>query len=266
MPDDTHRAYPGAGHPAQVCFQFAHSGQSNGMRGRPLGPLERSLGWLVGAPFASWRYLARDVEIRREECETPWPVAGFPDGDGEIVGDAGSVQRAAAGYGHVFHRTYRIGIDRPLLSASELMGIVANDPNVACPLEVARFEREGTSGGSLRVGEEMKVRLPGPWNGPVRVIDITDTSFRLATLRGHIEAGEIEFRARDENAMLFFEIESWARSSNRLFDLLYDRLGIARELQLDMWAFFLERAAQISGGAVAGGIQILTERCVKHPL
>jgi hypothetical protein len=86
-------------------------------------------------------------------------------------------------------------------------------------------------------------------------------------MRGHMEAGEIEFRARDEEeGELVFEIESWARSGDLVFDFLYDRLGIARELQLDMWAFFLERVAQISGGSAANGIEVYTGRCADHPL
>jgi hypothetical protein len=145
------------------------------------------------------------------------------------------------------------------------MSIVLADPNVACPLEIGRFEREVESSRPLQVGEDLRVRLPGPWNGPVRVISTSDQAFRLATLRGHMEAGEIEFRARDENGGLVFEIESWARSSDRVFDLLYDRLGIARELQLDMWAFFLERVAQASGGVPAHGIEVHTQRCDDHP-
>ena len=68
----------------------------------------------------------------------------------------------------------------------------------------------------IEVGEEIRVRLPGPWNGPVRVIAVSECSFRLATLRGHMEAGEIEFRARDDGDRLVFEIESWARSSDRV--------------------------------------------------
>jgi len=51
-----------------------------------------------------------------------------------------------------------------------------------------------------------------------------------------------------------------------VFDFLYDRLGIARELQLDMWAFFLERVAQVSGGSAANGIEVYTGRCTDHPL
>jgi hypothetical protein len=145
------------------------------------------------------------------------------------------------------------------------MSIVLNDPNVACPLEIARFERDKTC--PIEAGDELRVRLPGAWNGPVRVTHVSDRAFRLATLRGHMEAGEIEFRAYDaEDGVLVFEIESWARSGDRVFDFLYDRLGIARELQLDMWAFFLERVGQISGGSAENGIEVYTGRCVDHPL
>ncbi len=236
------------------------------MRGRSLKPFERAIGWTIGVPFASWRYLAREVVIHREEAECAWPIEGFPSDDLRHPGEAPALQPASAGSGAAFRRRYRVQVTDPLLSAAELMAIVRNDPNVACPLEIARFERDERGSGPIDVGEEMRVRLPGPWNGPVRVVDATELSFRLATMRGHMEAGEIEFRARDEDDVLVFEIESWARSSDPVFDLLYDRLGIGRELQLDMWAFFLERLAHVSGGVPNGGIDVHTLRCVDHPL
>jgi hypothetical protein len=235
------------------------------MRGRTLAPAERALGWIVGIPFASWRYLARDIEVRHEKSNCSWPMERFPDDDCSHPGDPATLRRPSAGCGAAFHRRYRVRVERALLTASELMAIVLNDPNVACPLELARFERRGDRFGPIEVGEEMNVRLPGPWNGPVRVLEVTDRTFRLATLRGHMEAGEIEFRADDEDALIF-EIESWARSSDPIFDVLYDRLGIARELQADMWAHFLERVAQISGGAAQPGIHVYTQRCEDHPL
>lgn len=40
-------------------------------------------------------------------------------------------------------------------------------------------------------GDEFVVRMPGPWDGPVRVVRRDESSFRLATLDGHLEAGEI---------------------------------------------------------------------------
>jgi uncharacterized protein DUF1990 len=234
------------------------------VRGRSLSAPERAVGWLIGVPFASWRYMARTTEIRRESTSCSWPLDGFPADDGECVGDPDALQRASTGCGAAFHRIYRVHVGRPLLHARELMAIILNDPNVACPLEIARFERQDSR--PVEVGDEMRVRLPGAWNGPVRATDVTDRSFRLATLRGHMEAGEIEFRARDDDSELIFEIESWARSGDPVFDFLYDRLGVARELQTDMWAFFLERVAQISGGSLADGIEVFTRRCDDHPL
>jgi hypothetical protein len=230
-----------------------------------LSPPERAIGWLIGVPFASWRYMTRTIEIRREDSSCSWPIEGFPGDECEHPGDRDGVQRPSAGHGAAFRRRYTVRVERPVLNAKELMSVVLNDPNVACPLEIARFERALSASQALEVGEEMRVRLPGPWNGPVRVVHVSDSSFRLSTLRGHMESGEIEFRASDHDGSLLFEIESWVRSSSATFDFLYDRLGIARELQLDMWAFFLERVAQVSGGTAAQGIDVHTQRCQDHP-
>ena len=236
------------------------------MSGRTLKPVERAIGWMVGVPFASWRYVSREIEVRHEQSSCGWPIDAFPGDDCRHAGSAELLQRPSGGAGAAFRRLFRVRVERPLLNAEELMSIVLADPNVACPLEIGRFERDEERPGPIEIGEDMRVRLPGPWNGPVRVIEVTERTFRLATLRGHMEAGEIEFRARDEGGELVFEIESWARSGDRVFDFVYDRLGIARELQLDMWAFFLERVAQVSGGSAADGIEVHTQRCDDHPL
>ncbi len=108
------------------------------------------------------------------------------------------------------------------------MAVIANDPDVACPLEFARFEKVRGEPGDLRVGDEYMVRLPGPWNGPVRVAERDDRSFRLATLRGHMEAGEIAFGAEPADGGMVFQIQSWARSGDPLFALLYDRIPVNR--------------------------------------
>ena len=102
--------------------------------------------------------------------------------------------------------------------------------------------------------------MPGPWDGPVRVIDVRRRSFRLATLAGHLEAGQIEFRTRPERELLVFEIESWARSSTPLVNLLYYRLRMAKEVQAHMWISFLERVVDLSGGRMTGGVEIETDR------
>ena len=92
------------------------------------------------------------------------------------------------------------------------------DPNAVAPTRFARFLKTRGEAGTMAVGDEYLVRMPGPWDGPVRVIAADATSFRLATLAGHLEAGQIEFRA-SRGELLEFEIESWARSGDRVSNL-----------------------------------------------
>ena len=103
----------------------------------------------------------------------------------------------------------------------------------------------------MSVGDAYVVRMAGPWDGPFASPRERDM-FRLVTLDGHLEAGQIEFRARDEEELVVFEIESWARSKDWFTDLLYDRLRISKEVQLHMWTSTLERAARLSGWTHGG--------------
>lgn len=201
--------------------------------------------WGTGMAVSVWRYASRDVALeRREETrpgDDPGPV------DRPVPGDQESVQPRAEGAGASLRRLYRVEIENPRMSAAELIGRLARDPNVASPFEVARFVKTGGRLGEMESGDEYLVWMPGPWNGPVRVADRTPVSFRLATLSGHMEAGEIEFRAREEGDRLVFEIESTARSGSRPFWILYAPLRVAKEAQLHMWATFCQRAAEIAG-------------------
>jgi Domain of unknown function (DUF1990) len=112
----------------------------------------------------------------------------------------------------------------------------------------------------LQLNDELLVHMPGPWNGPVRVAEVTPTSFRYATLDGHFEAGQIEFSAADDGHSLCFRIESWARSGDRLSNFLHEHLRMAKEVQLHMWSSFLERVARLTGGRLTGGLVIETRR------
>ena len=123
---------------------------------------------------------------------------------------------------------------------------------------MAKFRKTAGAQGALREGDEFVVRMPGPWDGPVRVVRRDASSFRLATLNGHLEAGEIEFRARADGDGLRFEIESWARAGDQLSNLLYNNLRLAKEIQLNMWSHFCIRTASMSGGRPQGGITIRT--------
>ncbi|HZO78787.1 MAG TPA: DUF1990 family protein [Solirubrobacteraceae bacterium] len=216
--------------------------------------------WPLGIGLTSWDYMWRTTPMRRREApgSLPSPVPElltYPQG---VVRD--EVQSCADGAGPLFHRLYRTRIRDSKLSAEELMEKIQSDPNRTSPTRFARFQLTEGERGSLCIGDEFVVRMPGPWDGPVRVIDVGRCSFRLATLAGHLEAGQIEFRACSERDLLVFEIESWARSSTRVVDLLYHRLRMAKEIQAHMWISFLERAVDLSGGRMTGGVEIETER------
>jgi hypothetical protein len=181
---------------------------------------------------------------------------GFSDEDVLAIED---------GVGPLFHRLYRARIRDARLTAEDVVRLVGADPNRAAPTELARFLKVRGEKGRLAVGDELVVRMPGPWDGPVRVAATTAGSFRLVTLTGHLEAGQIEFRATRDGDRLCFEIESWARSADRLSNLLYHHLRMAKEVQLHMWTSFLEQVARLSGGRLTGGIEIVSRR-LEEPL
>lgn len=198
--------------------------------------------------------------MRREEASADMPskqpeLLTYPDGVGND-----EVQDQASGHGPLFHRLYRTRIRDAALGPKQLMSSIQADPNRTSPVRFARFQMTRGSEQTLGVGDEFVVRMPGPWDGPVRVIAVGPKSFRLATLTGHLEAGQIEFRASREGPLLMFEIESWARSSGPLVHLLYHRLRMAKEIQAHMWISFLERVVELSGGRMTGGIEISTQR------
>jgi Domain of unknown function (DUF1990) len=202
----------------------------------------------------------RTTVMRRRETAAalPEPPPEFVDYPSGLSPE--EVQGYKTGYGPLFHRRYRTRMRESALSAELLMQRIQSKPNRAAPRKFARFQRTGGRPGRLNVGDEYVVRMPGPWDGPVRVVASGPCAFRLATLSGHLEAGQIEFRVRPEDGGLVFEIESWARSSSRLVHLLYHRLRMAKEVQAHMWISFLERVVRLAGGRMTGGIEIETER------
>ncbi|TDC68699.1 DUF1990 family protein [Actinomadura sp. GC306] len=226
------------------------------MRGRWLWRA-RAVRWPAGMGLAAWRWLLRSRRTPRRRLSDGalMDVDRLPRHEGDRVQDA------RHGVGPVFQRRYIVRISGSPLTPAELIKRVGDDLNAATPVEVAVFDKISGAAGSLQVGDEYDVHMPGPWNCPVRVVEQAPESFRFATLHGHLEAGEIEFRAvRAGDGDLVFTIESWARSGDRLAEILYARVGIAKEMQLHMWAHFCGRVAELSGGRMVGDVTVETER------
>jgi hypothetical protein len=214
--------------------------------------------WPLGVALTSWRYLWRTTPLYREEVEGDLEKDAPPQLPADL--DRSQVQTPEGGVGPLFHRRYRINIRDSGLSTEDLMRRVASEPDSVAPSEFATFQKVRGESGMMRVNDEFVVRMAGPWDGPVRVAKHERTMFRLVTLEAHLEAGQIEFRVREEGGLVVFEIESWARSKDRLTDLLYDRLRMSKEVQLHMWTSTLERIAKLSGGRISGGVEIHTRK------
>ncbi|MGH9164970.1 MAG: DUF1990 family protein [Acidimicrobiales bacterium] len=224
-------------------------------------PLSRRLAtatlWPFGIGLTSWHYLWRTTPLHRRQLPgSPEADGGPPMPDGVSVEE---VQGAESGVGPLFHRRYRVRIREAPMSPERLVERLGGDLNAAAPTGFARFARVTGDPARLGLGDELVVRMPGPWDGPIRVVETTPRSFRLATLEGHLEAGQIEFRACAAEARdLVFTVESWARSGDRLSHLLFQRLRMAKEVQFHMWTSFLERVVKLSGGRMVRGIDIET--------
>jgi hypothetical protein len=209
--------------------------------------------WPVGIALTSWRYMWRTTPFHRSETEGSLPEDAPPDLPDGVSRD--EVQDPSDGAGPLFHRLYRARI-RGDWTPDALVAELTADLDRVAPSEFASFHKVLGEDGAMAVGDEYVVRMPGPWDGPVRVVERTPTSFRFVTLDGHLEAGQIRFSAAPEE----FRIESWARAGDRLSNLLYDRLRMSKEIQLHMWTSVLERVAELAGGRLTGGIEIRTRR------
>jgi hypothetical protein len=215
--------------------------------------------WPVGVALTSWAYIWRTTVLHRRELDgaldedAPPPLPPGAPADG--------VQGLEDGAGPLFHRTYRSRIRESDLDAAGLMARLAADPDTAAPTALARFQKVRGAEGRMAVGDEFVVRMPGPWDGPIRCVHVDAASFRFATLDGHLEAGQIEWGAADlPGGVVEFRIESRARAGDRLSALLHDTARMAKEVQLHMWTSVHERVARLCGGRLTGGIDIETRR------
>lgn len=213
--------------------------------------------WPFGVLATSYAYIWRTTILHRRELAGSLDADGpppFPDGT-----DLTDVRTPEDGSGALMHRTYRSRIRDCRLDARAAMARIEADPNVVVPNALARFEKLAGDDGAMAVGDEFSIRMPGPWDGPVRCIRVDERSFRFATLRRHLEAGQIEWGARDlEPGWVEFRIESWSAPGDLVSNLMHHHLRMAKEVQLHMWISVHERVARLCGGRLTGGVDIET--------
>lgn len=213
--------------------------------------------WLFGMTLVSWRYLWQTTPLHRQNLtdDTSRPPPDLPP-----AVDRQDLQLIDDGVGSMFHRLFCVEIAGARLDAAKLMARILADLSGHVPQEVVHIRPTTPAGPSLKQNQDFVVDMPGPWNGPVRVTHADSRRLHLVTRAGHLEAGQIEIRAHDDGSDIVFEIESWARPNSRLVHLLYSRLRLAKEIQLNMWVRFCKAAVKSSGGRAIDGISITTYR------
>lgn len=226
-------------------------------------PIRRRAGtaarWPLGVLKTGWDYLWRTTPMNRSEEAGTMPAdepPPLPPGT-----DRSELQGIEDGVGPLMHRRYVARVCEAELTAAELIGAFGAKPNRASPKALASFEKLHGAEDELHVGDEFTIRMPGPWDGPVRAIEVAPTRFSFVTLDGHLEAGRICFEAEDlGRGRVEIRIEAWARGGDRVSNLLFDRLPLNKEIQLHMWTSVLERLMRLSGGRRDGRIDITTWR------
>src|SRR5262245_14214239 len=124
--------------------------------------LLRTVGLPFGIALALWNHVRRTTTvIERSEHPGSWPDDGPPDVDPAVPRDG--VQRPEDGAGPLFRRRYTARVRGGHLGFEELMARVQANPNVVVPAHIAKFEKTLGAAGVMRVGDEYRVRMPGPW-------------------------------------------------------------------------------------------------------
>jgi hypothetical protein len=200
----------------------------------------RKLGWLVGAPLAVFRFLRRRIPV--EEVDPAGAPVPLPADESD-----GAHREDRQGVGEVVHRVYSATIQAPKLPAERLVAIIAVDPNVIAPSEVLRFEKTRGDPGGLVEGDELLIRMAGPWNAPVEVTRRWERGFRFSASRGHPQLGQVELRARDKDGAIAIEIQTRERAAGITFHVL-QRIRLIRRMQSYTWGEMLQNAAQLAGG------------------
>jgi len=182
--------------------------------------------------------------------------------DAERLERGPDTQTSDEGAGPLLHRRYEIELPDRAMSSDKVLQLMQLHLTELTPAALAEFEKSSGSDNVFGVGDEYEITMLGPWNGAVRVSEVTRNSFTLVTLEGHPEAGHITFSVEDgtiSHGLIRARIESWARSRDGLVAAAYDTLKIGKQVQTEVWITFLQRLAELAGVSTRPEVRITTE-------
>ncbi len=227
-----------------------------------------ALGGVTLGGVVAWLWKRHYIPLQEQVLDLNVTTASPHVLDNSVYEGERAPQFLQQGTGPLFHRRYYADIAHPTLSREELIQQIVKNLNTVSPKEMMYFERVSGTIDEIHVGDEFYIHVTGPWDGPVRTIEVTPTSFSFITLEDHFEAGEIQFRVVDaapEVNGYRFEIRSWARSHNAAVSLLYNVFPFIRMGQTRVWVYFCHQVVELSGGEIVGQMQVMTHRVPYRP-
>src|SRR4051812_43516473 len=126
--------------------------------------------WPFGVLLTSWHYMWRTTPFHRSETIGSRPEDEPPALPARVSRE--EIQDPSVGAGPLFHRVYRARIGGDW-SPEAVMTEITGDLDRVAPSEFASFNKVLGAEGAMAVGDEYVVRMPGPWDGPVRVVERT---------------------------------------------------------------------------------------------
>lgn len=168
------------------------------------------------------------------------------------------LQTTRHGVGPLVHRRYFIDVVGAQADPAAVLAELRDRFAEHVPSRAASFKKSRGRPERTRAGDEFGVLMTGARPAAVRVVEARPHTFRLASLEGHPEAGDIRFSVAPRGPDQFrFEIESHARSDAPSSRLLY-KLGGSR-VQQRVWASVCREVLRLSGGRAPGGVQVQTQ-------
>lgn len=166
------------------------------------------------------------------------------------------IKSISNGYGDVQTQHYRIVVSKSTQSFDQFSNTFQSSPESILTNSKATFEpvKDANGNFSLSKGANIDIDIssfPGSMtNSSVRVIksDFSANSFSVtfATLKGHIEAGSINFSASEKDGKIIFDITGTTRISHGSGNALQS--GNMRTKQQASWMEVLENVKKALGG------------------
>lgn len=168
-------------------------------------------------------------------------VEGFPKDVLSLNVEGRKLAGPFQGFGQLWHKTFRIRLDDPELTPTEVVQIWKQNLPKFKPAE----KRFYTSPAGVKPGEIILINARtqgGPISTGVMVLYSGDNSFTLITPEGHPEAGWVTFSAYKDGQDTILQVDVLARSSDPLYELAFRLVG--SRVQDRIWTYVLTSLAE----------------------